>query len=176
MIAGVDGATIPSFVEPISTIEKAIQGYKIPVITADQMKAARQAIDNPQPAPVQDPNDPGTQIFAMIQHTHGGGHNSQHPQRPNPPAHQPRRPEQPRHTPRHSGRNYHQRYRSGDIHIYGGHPCVAYGGIWFFPYGGVAWPEWFFGGDVYFVEVNGQWYVVSYDQPDLMFQVVVYAN
>jgi hypothetical protein len=299
VIAGVDGATIPSFIEPISTVEKAIQGYKVPVITPAQLKAAQDAILNPPPAPI-DPGDdggPNTQqprsssvnlsgdwivtfdgqtkafglelsqtgdtisgtfysfdttcsiqgewfplskdvillaqcpnadyifdghldesrtITGMVESTkssfsfimrasmlHGCtldepvrctsvGPRGNHPQhgtsrpseprspRPNPPQHQHpshptgHSPQAGRRSPAHSGRHFHQRFHGSDVRMLGGHACVMYNGAWFYGYGGLAWPEWFFGGDVYFVNINGQWFVVSYANSDLMFQVVIY--
>jgi hypothetical protein len=72
------------------------------------------------------------------------------------------------------GRDHFVRFGFNDGRWYGGRHEFFFGGFWFAPYGGVIWPNWFYGCSTYFdIGPDGYWYAYCYDNPGLYIRVFV---
>ena len=167
VIAGIDGATVPSFIEPISTIEKEIAG--VDVVTAPAKVFPKSASQDSQ-------EDLGIDLWMQHGHqgSHQGGRGSQHP------ADNPSRPgrgngnvehREPPARAHQGSREHHRLVREHDVRVIGGRSCFGWYGSWFYA---DVFPEWFWTDDIYMVEgPGGVWFVYDYGYPQRFVQVVV---
>jgi hypothetical protein len=125
---------------------------------------------------------PGLQLQSAWQRgSRGGARSGARPTppapRPVPPARvtpkqpqEPRQPREPQHPrevrPNHSDRDHHVRVDHRHTRRHEGRVEVCYEGVWFAPV--AAWPDWAFEEQVYFVDLDGEWYIVNYDDPQEM--------
>jgi hypothetical protein len=72
--------------------------------------------------------------------------------------------------PNHSGRERHGRIHDRDTRFEHGRRDFRWGGVWFTC---SLYPSWFWVNEVYVVDINGEFYVISYNDPRLMQLVVV---
>jgi hypothetical protein len=77
--------------------------------------------------------------------------------------HQDRRPSR-------VGREHRGRIHDRDIRYEHGRRDFRWGGVWFTC---SIYPSWVWAGDVYIVNINGEWFIVSYNDPRLMWQVII---
>ena len=149
VIAGVDGTTTPTWVEPASAISKQIAGINVarnlPYISA--------------PKTMFDFATPEFPINIWTQHGgRGQGHGSPHPES-----------NHGRHDPRTLNRDTHhliEEYRRAGAD---GHREIRFESYWF---GCSLWPAWIYTDDVYFVMgPNDVWFVYEYNNPAVFVQV-----
>ena len=170
VIAGWDGATMPSIVEPISKVEKELGD--IPAL----LYKARQV---PSPVTVvtpitQDPNN-GEDLMVAQRGGRGGSHGN--PGRGDGGrAGNPGRGEG-RGNGGHDGRlpsarDHHRIDRNHDVRERGGRREIFWGGYWFGC--GNDWPLWAFQDDIYFMMVGPDaWMLYDYADPNEF--VIVYV-
>lgn len=145
VIAGVDGTTTPTWVEPASVISKQIAGIDV-TQNVPYIAAPKTMFD------FSHPNLPAD----IWQH----GHNN-HEQHNRPEGNHSR-------DTRTLNRDTHHRFDGRRDH--NGRVEISFEGYWFGC--GYSWPYWVFEGDIYFVEgPNGVFFVYNYANPALMVQV-----
>ena len=158
VIAGVDGTTTPTWVEPISVIEKEIAG--VDVVNAPAMVVPKESDVDGRDVPIwqrghgsSHPNHPSDNHPSRPTHTN-------HPEHSNPPARN------------HQGsREHHRINRNHDVRVIDGHHCFGWYGSWFYV---AVYPDWFWTEDVYLVEgPDGVWFVYDYANPTLFVQVTI---
>ena len=168
VIAGWDGETMPSVVEPISSVEKELGDIPARLAKARTLPIPVTVITAP-PA-TQDPDDEDAP-FGFWAAQHGGRHQGgARGGRPN----EGRGRGEGRGDGRNLGRDDHRRIdRHQDVRERGGHREIFFGGFWF-NCGPVEWPLWVFTDDVYVVMVGGNEYIM-YDYNDPYDEVFVYV-
>lgn len=187
VIAGWDGETMPSVVEPITSILPHIQDAQALAVIAASKPIPVTVLP---PMPPQDPND-GDDFY---QRANGGMHQGQNHSgsrggeargdRGNGEARggdnrgDNRGDRDGQRDGRRDGRTYsrnehHRIDRDRDRRIVEGHEQIFFGGYWF-SCGYEDWPVWVWDGDVYVIEVAPDIYeMYSYDDPNL--EIAIYV-
>ena len=166
VIAGWDGATMPSLVEPISSVEKEMQDVDdLLLIARYAPKTAAPVI----PAPVASPDDQQNEMNwpALFQKGHPGrDHNGSR----NGDTHSRDTHGDARSLDRNT---HHAIDRRHDVREMHGHQEVFFGGFWF-SCGYYGWPAWVFTDDVYVEMVGPNVYVIySYNNPTRQTEIFI---
>ena len=184
VIAGWDGETMPSVVEPITSILPHIQDAQALALVAASKPIPVTVLP---PTPPQDPNDGEDYLYQRANSgMHRGGQRggnrggeAQGDHRGNGEARGGNRGDNRgdrdgRRDGRTYNRNEHHRIdRDRDRRIVEGHEQIFFGGYWF-SCGYEDWPVWVWDGDVYVVMVAPDIYeMYSYDDPNL--EIAIYV-
>ena len=169
IIAGWDGETMPSVVEPITSVEAKLSDVDSLLNVAESkpipVTPATHALDTTISSPVLWFRD-------NHGHAHGGRVRGGDRGRDRNPDRGDRGHDRGR-DGRTFNRDHHNRIdRAHNVRVIGGHEQVFFGGFWFAC--NYDWPVWVWDGDVYVVMVGPDIYeMYSYDDPNL--EVTVYV-